>query len=66
MMHHHHGHEDHHEYHQHTGMHRIEHIVRDHLDLPEQIIASPVCTCGGQVRWMCGKPPSPRKNPGWG
>ena len=38
MMHHHHDHEDHHEHeHHHTGMHRIEHIVRDHLNLPEQV-----------------------------
>ena len=30
-----HGHEEHH--HHHTGLHGIEHIVRDHLALPEQV-----------------------------
>jgi len=33
---HHHGH-DHEGHHHHTGMHAIEHIVRDHLALPEQV-----------------------------
>ncbi len=40
-----HGHEHHHDHdrgsgghhHHHTGLHRIEHIVRDHLDLPETV-----------------------------
>ena len=32
-MHDHHHHEDHH----HTGLHGIEHIVREHLHLPEQV-----------------------------
>ena len=33
--HHDHQHEEHH--HHHTGMHRIEHIVRDHLNLPKKV-----------------------------
>ncbi len=33
---HHHDHEGHHHHH-HTGMHAIEHIVRDHLALPEKV-----------------------------
>ena len=52
MLHHHHEHEHHHEYdhehthdhghgehhhHQHSGLHDIEHIVRGHLHLPQQV-----------------------------
>lgn len=35
--HHDHGHGEHHHHHHHTGLHGIEHIVRDHLNLPETV-----------------------------
>lgn len=35
--HHDHDHGEHHHHHHHTGLHGIEHIVRDHLNLPETV-----------------------------
>lgn len=35
--HHHHDHDHHHGHHTHNGVHEIEHIVRDHLELPENV-----------------------------
>ena len=35
--HHHHGHDDSHGHHHHSGLHDIEHIVRDHLSLPDKV-----------------------------
>ena len=35
--HHHHHHHHHHDHHHHSGLHDIEHIVRDHLPLPDRV-----------------------------
>ena len=35
--HHHHGHDDGHDHHHHSGLRDIEHIVRDHLALPDKV-----------------------------
>ena len=41
-----HDHHHHHEGHQHTGLHGIEHIVREHLHLPEQVRADVLAVYG--------------------
>ena len=42
----HHHHEHHHHDHHHTGLHGIEHLVRDHLALPEEVKADVLAVYG--------------------
>ena len=42
----HHPHEHHHHDHHHTGLHGIEHLVRDHLALPEEVKADVLAVYG--------------------